>query len=181
MLYVYLSFPLRPPRPSTPMHPLTGVYHRVQPSTNGRQSVETECYHWPMCHYCAPAVRQLHNSLAGAVGIRATTHTRFFIFYVGYCSPIRSSFIKTDSTSGSNAPQSKEYRSGPRYHRRCNRARISRSEVTIRIGFSMVRPLTETRDLLVFRLKMKHALLRACMHTSCAHRALLWWIMNVLP
>lgn len=66
--------------PSTPIQPLPELLYTVQPSTNGRQSVEVECYHWPMCHYCAPVpFRQLHNSYRR--GRRSNTaHTRFFIF-----------------------------------------------------------------------------------------------------
>lgn len=149
-----LISPRRSPRPSTPMHPLAGVY-TVQPSTNGRQSVETECYHWPMCHYCVAAVWQLHNSLAGAVDV-TTTHTRFFIFYVGYCSPIRSPFVKSGPCQARMRRNRKNI--GPAG------STVPRSKVTIEKNWLFDSPAIKTKTRPVPRLRMKHTALCTCMH-----------------
>lgn len=104
MLYAHLFALLSSPSPLL-LQCIPWPACTTQPSTNSRQSVETECYHWPMCHYCTPAVWQLHNSYWCG-----QCYNYVFLYIPReYCSPIWSPFIKT-TVSDSSVPQSKEHR-----------------------------------------------------------------------
>lgn len=106
--------------------------YTVRPSTNGRQFVETECYHWPIRHYRYSPLFGNYIILTGMASV-TTTHTCFFIFHADIVRRYDRRLLKRLRQRSECTAIERLSLVDPMVP--------SRSKVTIGIGFSTVRPL----------------------------------------